>query len=93
LKRALLFSKAFSRDLRSWLKSRPEAASSIEATLEQLADDAFAPSLRSHKLRGPLTGRWACSADYDVRIVFKFVEQDDEEAVLLLSLGTHDEVY
>lgn len=36
---------------------------------------------------------WACSAGYDLRIVFKYVEDEDGEAISLLTIGTHDEVY
>ena len=65
----------------------------VEATLEQLAADASHPSLRTHKLRGSLAGCWACSGGYDLRIVFEFVTHEGSEAILLLSLGTHDQVY
>jgi mRNA interferase YafQ len=91
--RALLRSPAFARDLRSWLKSRPDSAESIQAALDQLSADAAAPVLKSHKLRGPLAGYWACSAGYDLRIVFEFVQHAGAEAILLLALGKHDEVY
>ena len=93
MRRALLRSPAFARDLRAWLKSRPGATLAIEATLEQLSQDAFHPSLRTHKLRGTLAGCWACSAGYNLRIVFEFVQEDGAEANLLLTLGTHDQVY
>jgi mRNA interferase YafQ len=93
VRRVLLRSPAFARDLRGWLKSRPGMVESIEATLEQLSADASYPSLRTHKLRGPLSGCWACSAGYDLRVVFEFVEHEGSEAILLLTLGTHDEVY
>ena len=93
MRRALLRTPAFGRDLRSWLKSHPDAAASIEATLEQLSADAAHPSLRTHKLRGSLAGCWACSAGYDLRIVFEFTQHSGSEAILLLALGTHDEVY
>lgn len=92
MRRLLLQSPAFARDLRAWLKSRPGAAAGVEAALEQLSADAAAPSLRSHKLRGQLAGRWACSAGYDLRIVYEFVEHEGEEAISLVALGTHDEV-
>ena len=62
-------------------------------TLEQLSADAAQPALRAHKLRGSLAGCWACSADYDLRIVFEYTEHEGEEAILLLALGTHDQVY
>ena len=91
--RTLLRSPAFARDLRSWLKSRPDAAASIDATLEQLSADAAHPSLRTHKLRGPLAGCWACSVGYDLRLVFEYVQHEGAEAILLLALGTYDQVY
>ncbi|SFI39603.1 type II toxin-antitoxin system RelE/ParE family toxin [Planctomicrobium piriforme] len=93
MRRVLLRSPAFGRDLRRWVKSHPDVASSIELTLEQLSADATHPSLRTHKLRGSLTGCWACSVGYDLRIVFEYAQHDSQEAILLLALGTHDEVY
>ncbi|MEI8021228.1 MAG: type II toxin-antitoxin system mRNA interferase toxin, RelE/StbE family [Schlesneria sp.] len=93
MRRLLLRSPAFGRDLRKWLKSRPETAASIEFTLEQLSADATQPALRTHKLHGSLAGCWACSADYDLRIVFEYTQYDGAEAILLLALGTHDQVY
>ena len=57
--------------------------------------DVFAPSLGIHKLSGNLFGLLACSCGYDCRIVFT-IEQDaenDREVIVLLDIGTHDEVY
>ncbi len=54
MKRVLLRSPGFLRDLRSWLKSHSDTKASIEATLEQLSDDPSHPSLRTHKF----AGRW-----------------------------------
>ncbi len=93
MKRTLLRSPAFGRDLKRWLKSHPDTADSITATLEQLSADAGQASLRTHKLRGSLAGSWACSAGYDLRIVFEYSQHEGKEAILLLALGTHDEVY
>ena len=93
MRRVLLQSPAFARDLRKWLKSRPRAAAGIEAALEQLSADAGEATLHTHKLRGPLAGCWGCSAGYDLRIVFEYAEHDGAEAIVLLAMGTHDEVY
>ena len=67
----------------------------IEQTLFQLVEDPFHPSLRTHKLKGDLGEVWSCSIDYSYRILFEFVNdtQNGEEVILLLNLGTHDEVY
>ena len=93
MRRDLLKSPAFVRDLRSWLKSHPETATGLEATLELLSADSAHPSLHTHKLRGTLSGCWACSAGYDLRVVFEYVTNEKSEAILLQSLGTHDQVY
>jgi mRNA interferase YafQ len=93
VKRRLLQSPRFKRRLRSWLKAQPLASLNIQSTLELLSNDADAPRLKTHKLRGALSGCWACSAGYDLRIVFEYVEDDGGEAIRLLTLGTHDEVY
>ena len=93
MRRLLLRSPSFGRDLRGWLKSHPDTAASIEATLEQLSADATHPALRTHKLRGPLAGCWACSVGYDLRVVFEYVQHEGAESILLLALGTHDQVY
>jgi mRNA-degrading endonuclease YafQ of YafQ-DinJ toxin-antitoxin module len=91
--RVLLRSPAFARSIRRYVKRHPDQADTIRLALEQLADDAYHPSLRTHKLKGDLAGSWACSAGYDLRIVFDFVSHEGAEAILLLTIGSHDEVY
>ena len=86
-----------SKSLRAFkrlVRSNPQLRSLIEQTLQQLATDPFYPSLRTHKLTGNLSGVWACSIDSDSRVLFEFVKQDnDVDAILLLNIGSHDEVY
>ena len=93
MNRSLLRSPAFGRDLKNWLKSHHDLAEAIDAALDQLSADSAHPSLRTHKLRGPLAGCWACSAGHDLRIVFEYTQHKGAEAILLLALGTHDQVY
>jgi addiction module RelE/StbE family toxin len=93
VRRLLLRSPAFGRDLRKWLKAHPETAAAVEATLEQLSADAAHPSLRTHRLRGRFAGCWACRGGYDLRVVFEYAQHEGAEAILLLALGTHDQVY
>ena len=68
-------------------------AAELRLVLNLLAEDAFHPQLKTHKLKGKLAGSWACSAGYDLRVVFQIVKHNGEAAVLLESLGTHEEVY
>ena len=93
MKRELVRTNAFIRAAKRYAKKNSQVAAEIESALIRLAADAFDPRLKTHKLKGDLDGLWACSAGYDLRIVFEFVEQARREKLLLLSVGTHDEVY
>jgi len=57
--------------------------------------DPFDPSLRTHKLRGELKGVLACTLKYDTRIVFELMPDPDygDDAILLIDIGSHEEVY
>ncbi len=93
MNRVLLQSPAFVHAARRLVKRHPPAANAIREALRLMTENAFDPRLRTHKLKGNLADCWASSAGYDLRIVFEFVQQGGEEAILLLSIGTHDEVY
>ncbi|HUQ71362.1 MAG TPA: type II toxin-antitoxin system YafQ family toxin [Planctomycetaceae bacterium] len=93
MRRQLLPSKPFEREVRRHLKKHPGSEGHLQATLRALADDAFQPSLQTHKLKGDLDGYWAASAGYDLRIVFKLIQQGGVEAIVLSAIGTHDDVY
>jgi mRNA interferase YafQ len=93
--RALIWGSSFKRALKKAVRQRPDLAPKIEKVLERLAADPFDPALRTHKLKGDLAGSWACTVEYDCRIVFDFAhnsmsQQDD---ILLFDIGKHDEVY
>jgi hypothetical protein len=52
--------------------------------------NAFDQRLRTHKLSGRLKDLWSFSVEYDLRIVFAFLEGDQ---ALFVDIGTHEEVY
>ncbi len=52
-----------------------------------LASNPRHPSLRTHKLKGHLGGRWSCSVNYAYRIIFRYV---DAREIALLAIGDHD---
>jgi addiction module RelE/StbE family toxin len=89
----LLRSNIFIRNARKIVKKQPFLAQNIRETLDLLCVDPFQPRLRTHKLKGELKDSYACSVGYDLRIVFKFVVYEQKQAILLESIGTHDEVY
>ena len=93
--RTLVWSASFKRAFKQLARHRPQLTTKAELVLQQLSEDPFDPTLRTHKLKGKLGGSWACSVDYDTRILFDFVRDpnSNEEEILLLTVGTHDEVY
>ncbi len=93
VKRVLLRSSAFVRVTKRLVKKRPNVAEDLRAVLELLSEDVFHPTLKTHKLKGDLEGSLACSAGYNLRILFEFVQHEGAEAILLQTVGTHDEVY
>jgi len=42
-----------------------------------------------------LAGSWACTVDFEYRIIFEFIRdpESQEEMILLEAVGTHHEVY
>lgn len=93
--RSLIWGKTFVRAFKRVIKKYPHLRNDIKETLELLAENPYAPILATHKLKGKLSDLWACSVGYYMRIIFDFVKSENqtEEDILLLEIGTHDDVY
>jgi mRNA interferase YafQ len=89
----LLRSSAFVRDSRRMLRRQPDLADQLLQVLRLLEADPYAASLKTHKLRGKHRDSWACSGGYNLRIVFSFAKHGGRPAILLETVGTHDDVY
>lgn len=93
--RQLVITPKFRRAYRRLAKRDRVLQGRIDDVLRQMQVDVFSPALGTHKLSGALLGLWACSCGYDCRVIFS-LETDEEsgrEVILLLDIGTHDEVY
>ena len=94
--RRLAWDSSFRRAFRRRTRNNPALQDRILEVLGKLLHDPFDPSLRSHKLRGQLEGLWACRVEYDCRIIFTFNADPSvqgDELIVLIDLGSHDEVY
>lgn len=93
--RQLVSTPAFERAFRRVVRRNRVMQALIEETLHRMGANLEDPRLRTHHLSGKLTGLFACSCGYDCRIVFA-KERNTEtghEVLLLINIGTHDEVY
>jgi mRNA interferase YafQ len=94
MKTTLLWDASFRRAFKRRTRNNPQLQARILETLTLLVENPFAPALKTHKLRGQLEGLWACWVEYDCRIVFDFASDPAiGELIVLIDLGTHDEVY
>lgn len=91
--RVLIRSTPFVRSAKRLIRKDAHAITELKRVLQLLSEDPFHPMLRTHKLHGKLEGSWACKLGHDLRIVFEFVEYEGTEAILLHTVGTHEEVY
>ncbi|WP_017654561.1 type II toxin-antitoxin system YafQ family toxin [Fortiea contorta] len=93
--RVLVWDNSFKRAFKRVVRKNPRLKATIFEVLELLVTDPFAPTLKSHKLKGDLDGLWACWVEYDCRIIYTFEQNIDqnEEMIVLIDIGTHDEVY
>ncbi len=91
----LNWSSSFKRSFKKVTKNNPDLKNRILDVMRLLQNDPFHPELKSHKLKGILEGNWACTVEYDLRIVYSFVKNPDnnQTEILLITIGTHEEVY
>ena len=95
IRRKLVLSNSFQKSYKKFIAKRPALKALIETALIKLEEGSFLPELKTHKLSGNLLGLYACSCGYDCRIIFS-IEKDRKsksEVILLIDIGTHDEVY
>ena len=79
------FKRAYKRRVagHTWERAFPDK-------MNIFVDDPFDARLKTHKLSGKLEGLWSFAVGFDCRVIFEFV---GEHGVLLIDIGTHDEVY
>ena len=84
------FSSSFKRAFKKKIKGNKFLENKFFERIEKFINDPYDKSLKTHKLSGKLKDLWSFSIDYDVRVIFFFL---DEKRVVFVDIGTHDEVY
>ncbi len=82
---------SFDRRARKFLVRHPDLRPRLAETLEALRVDPFEPALRLRPLSGKLQGLHTVSLTYSYRITLTL--QITEHEILLLDIGSHEEVY
>jgi mRNA-degrading endonuclease YafQ of YafQ-DinJ toxin-antitoxin module len=87
----LVWTESFARTARKFLRRHPDLTGLLEDVLRQLESDPHAPRLRLHPLQGKHSGKQAVSLTYAYRIVL--ILRLTAKEIILLDVGSHDEVY
>lgn len=80
----------FKRKYLKIIKKNPKFKEIFIDKIIDFCSDPFSASLKTHKLSGQFSDYWSFSIDYRTRVIFRFI---NDTTILLLSIGSHDEVY
>jgi mRNA interferase YafQ len=87
----IIYSKKFKRNYKKFIKRFPYLTKQIENSIKSLGNNPF--SNLTHKLSGELFELYACKCGYDCRIIFSIENIKNENIILIVDIGTHNEVY
>lgn len=72
--------------IREYSKLPQSLKEEVKECVALFRSDPQHPSLRVHKLKGPMRKKWSFSVNYRFRVVFSY---DSKNVVALLSVGNH----
>ncbi|MEK7655327.1 MAG: plasmid stabilization protein [Patescibacteria group bacterium] len=83
------FTLSVQKKIRKLAKRRPEFVNQFDIRLSILQRNPRHASLRLHKLEGFERQTWSISITESLRALFIYVD----DGILIVDVGTHDEVY
>ena len=84
------FSSSFKRAYKKLVKSNPQIQKQFDEKLKIFLNDPRDFRLKSHKLSGKLKDLWSFSINYQIRVIFYYLEKDK---IVFENIGSHDWVY
>ena len=87
----ILYTDSYLKRAGKFIKKHPDLISQYEKTLKILEINPFHPSLRLHKMQGKLSQLYSVSINISYRMTIIFMIEDDK--IIPIDLGSHDEVY
>ncbi|MDH5717844.1 MAG: type II toxin-antitoxin system RelE/ParE family toxin [Spirochaetia bacterium] len=87
----LIYTETYIKKAAKFAKKHPDLLKQYEKTLLLLEKNPYHPSLRLHKLEGRLSELYSVSINIMYRITIDFIIEEDN--IILINVGKHDEVY
>ncbi len=85
------YTDSYIKRARRFIKKHSDILPQYEKTLRLLELNPFHPSLRLQRLHGRLSELYSVSINISYRISLLFIVEDD--VVISVDIGSHDEVY
>jgi addiction module RelE/StbE family toxin len=87
----LSWTSTFIKTSKKFFKKHPQLKSDFKVLLTQLKQEPFQQRLKLHQLKGRHKEKYSVSLTYSYRVVL-YLEIINKE-IILLDIGSHDEVY
>lgn len=87
----IIYTESYLKRATKFIRRHPEILPQYEKTLKLLELNPFHPSLRLHRLSGPLRDLHSVSITISYRITLEFLLEDGK--IVLVNIGSHDDVY
>ena len=87
----LVITESYLKRARKFFAKHPQALKQYEKMLQLLCINPQHPSLRLHKISGRLKGLFSVSIHISYRVIINFIIRNDQ--IVLIDIGSHDEVY
>ena len=87
----IIETEGYKKKLLRFLRAHPDLIKRYAKTIKLLEENPFHPSLRLHKLQGKKADYHSVSVTVSYRMVIEFLIED--EAIIPIDIGSHDEVY
>jgi mRNA-degrading endonuclease YafQ of YafQ-DinJ toxin-antitoxin module len=84
-------SQSFLRRAKKFFKKHPDLKKPFVEVVDDMRKDPFQPHLELHGLGGKLKDCYAVSLTYSYRITLTLLVTEKE--IILLDIGSHDELY
>ena len=88
----LIWEERFKKIYKKWSSQHPDLKRQFAKKIELFEKDPFNPALKTHALSGVLKGLWSFRITYEYRLIFDFSDES-RTTVLLIDIGSHEEVY
>ena len=87
----ILFTRSYTRRAQRFIRRHPEFRRQYRKTLQLLELNPFHPSLRLHKLRGPLEELHSVSINLSYRVTIELLISNRK--IIPVDVGSHETVY